>query len=322
MTDTTQAIPTPPDTTAQQARFRSALAALVEKVKKDKYVLAAIVSGSLSYDQVWEKSDIDLTLIGRDERIPKRDYALVEDGINVHASIISRSKFKEVIEGSIQSSFFHSLLSKSTLLFSHDETISAYFDEEKRIGGRDRQIQLLGAGGRVLPYLAKAEKWYHVKKDYPYCFLWTLKCAEALAEVEVISHHEITTREVIHQALRWNPEFFRHIYLDLMDAPKDETTLGAALKAINEYLRERTHLMFQSVLDHLAEAGGARTISELSQHFTKRNVEVYILPYICEWLADEGIIDKVGVPLRLTDKSIPTVDEAAYYYDGPRGGES
>ena len=35
-----------------------------------------------------------------------------------------------------------------------------------------------------------------------------------------------------------------------------------------------------------------------------------------EWLADKGIVEKVSSPLRLTEKSRVTVDEAAYYYDG------
>ncbi len=35
-----------------------------------------------------------------------------------------------------------------------------------------------------------------------------------------------------------------------------------------------------------------------------------------EWLADKNILAKVSAPLRLTEKSRVTVDEAAYYYDG------
>lgn len=316
MTTVLESTAPPPSPVDQRQRYQNALEALIEKLKRDKYVLAAIVSGSLSYDQVWEKSDIDLMLIGQDERIPMRSYCVVEDNINVHVVMFSRSRFREIMEGSLQSSFFHSLFSKSTLLFSRDDTIATYFEEAMRVGARDRRIQLLGAGAMALSMLAKAEKWFHVKKDYPYCFLWVLKCAEALASVEVISHSEITTREVIHQALRHNPDFFGQIYLDLMDAPKGEATLGAALDAINSYLRERTRLLFQPILDYLSEAGGARSTTELTAYFGKRGVDSHFLPMACEWLADEGIIAKVAVPLRLTEKSVPSVDEAAYYYDG------
>jgi RNA polymerase sigma factor (sigma-70 family) len=50
------------------AIYNEALEALVARLKQDRYVVAAILYGSLSYDQVWEKSDIDLILVGTDER--------------------------------------------------------------------------------------------------------------------------------------------------------------------------------------------------------------------------------------------------------------
>jgi len=46
-----------------QQKFSEALDALIEQVKGDASVLAAILCGSLSYDTVWAKSDIDLVLV-------------------------------------------------------------------------------------------------------------------------------------------------------------------------------------------------------------------------------------------------------------------
>src|SRR6266581_1286178 len=50
------------------ALYNEALESLVAKLKQDRYVLAAILYGSLSHDQVWEKSDIDLMIVGREEK--------------------------------------------------------------------------------------------------------------------------------------------------------------------------------------------------------------------------------------------------------------
>ena len=44
------------------------LEALVEQVKKDRSILAAILCGSLSHDTVWAKSDIDLALVTIDDK--------------------------------------------------------------------------------------------------------------------------------------------------------------------------------------------------------------------------------------------------------------
>src|SRR5438046_1438906 len=73
------------------ARFNAALDVLVEQIKGDRTVLAAILCGSLSHDAVWEKSDIDLALITSDDKKPdKADVALYADGVNVHAFLMPR----------------------------------------------------------------------------------------------------------------------------------------------------------------------------------------------------------------------------------------
>ena len=43
-------------------KFSAALDALIERVKEDRSILAAILCGSLSHDTVWARSDIDLAL--------------------------------------------------------------------------------------------------------------------------------------------------------------------------------------------------------------------------------------------------------------------
>jgi hypothetical protein len=295
-------------------RYQRALDSLIAKLRQDKYVLAAILCGSLSHDSVWEKSDIDLLLVGRDERIPVRSFCLVEDDINVHAQMYSRSKFREAFEGGLQSSFFHSYFSKSTLLFSLDETITEYYHDVKRVGGRDRAFQLLAKGCWLLGTLAKAEKWFYAKRDLPYSFLWILFCVEHLAAIETLLAGEVTGREVIHQALRHNPTFFQAVYLDLIAGPKDDAAIGDALDAVNGYIGEHAPVLFALILEYLREAGGTRTTTEIEAHFKKR-APIEGVCLACEWLAEKGTIAKVPVPLRLTEKSIATVDEAGYYYD-------
>ena len=83
------------DLSLTRARFTGALDSLVAKLKRDRYVIAAILMGSLSHDVVWRKSDIDLLVIGRDERANHMvsDVALVEDGVNIHAHVYPRSRF-------------------------------------------------------------------------------------------------------------------------------------------------------------------------------------------------------------------------------------
>ncbi|HZT44003.1 MAG TPA: sigma-70 family RNA polymerase sigma factor [Chthonomonadaceae bacterium] len=297
------------------ALYNEALEALVNKLKQDRYILAAILYGSLSYDEVWEKSDIDLLLISAEEKKGEKAFNLVENGVNIHATLVPRSQFKKMLEGALQSSFMHSCFAKSTLLFSWDESIKEYYADPPSVGAADRQWQLLKAGSEVVYLLAKAEKWLFVKHDVSYSFLWTLYAVNSLARIETLIHSEVTAREVIHQALKHNPRFFKAVYTDLIHDKKDEAVLRAALEQINRYLDEKVPLLFQPVLDFLSESGGARSTTELDAYLGPK-VQTHSLASAYEWLADKGVIRKVSAPVRLHEKSRVTMDEAAYYYDG------
>jgi hypothetical protein len=299
---------------AIQARYWAALDAFVAKVRQDGYIIAAILGGSLSHDQVWEKSDIDIVLIGRSEKVPERMYCLIEDGINIHATLISRSVFRRQIEGALQSSFWHSYISKSTLLFSTDETIAEYYAGAGRLGARDRELQLLRAASEVPPLLAKAEKWLYVKHDPAYCFLWLMYMVSWLAQIEVIAAGEITGREVVQQAMRHNPAFFQALYFDMIARPVDAAAAERGLRLVNEYMDARTPTLFKPVLDYLAAAGGARSTTELDRYFGPK-LQLNSIASAYEWLAAKGLIQQVPAPLHLVEKSRVTVDEAAYYYD-------
>ena len=136
----------PTDRQAIRERFSAALDALIEQVKTDRSILAAMLCGSLSHDVVWEKSDIDLMLVTIDDKLIKTsDLPLYADGVNVHALIVPRAEFRKMVDGSLQHSFMHSFLAKGQLLYTHDPTIADLCASLGAIGTRDAAVQLLHA---------------------------------------------------------------------------------------------------------------------------------------------------------------------------------
>ena len=311
-----------------EQQYQEAVEAFVEKVQKDPHVLAAIVAGSFSYAQVWEKSDLDVELIGRDAIRPTQSFfSLVENGVNIHARITPRNAFKQSIESAQQGSFMHSYFSHSTLLFSRDASIQEWYDKNANrdnIGERDKQFQLLNVIAYTLPRLVYAEKQFYVNKDCLTCFLSLLNVGQGLARIEVLLNDEIPAREVIQPALRYNPDFFNRVYTDIINCGKNEVVIQDAFDAIHDYLDER-QFVFQPVLDYLAEQKAPRAITELNVDLGRRLhdgegipdfVDEELLDLVCQWLAWKGIIRQVSMPLKLTAKSQIAVEEPAYYYDG------
>ena len=295
-------------------KFTEALNALVEQVKQDRSILAAILCGSLSYDTVWEKSDIDLVLVTIDDKkVDSAALSLYADGVNVHAFLISRLEFRKTVEGAIRNSFWHSLLAKGRLLYTHDQTIADLCARLSEIGYRDTQVQLLRAATNALPPIYKAHKWFVTRGDLDYTALWILYAATPLAQIEVIGARLLADREVIPQAMKLNPAFFKTIYADLLNSKKSLKAVKSALDAIDRYMEERAAALFGPVIDHLREVGEVRCCTEIEDHF-KRNFDVGGVTTACEYLADQGLIGKASAPVHLTRRSNVEVEELAFFH--------
>jgi hypothetical protein len=300
-----------------ERRFTAALASLIEQVKGDRSILAALLCGSLSHDTVWAKSDIDLVFVTVDDRqVEAGDKALYADGEIVHALLMPRAQFRKMVEGSVRNSFAHSFLLKGRLLYTHDPTIADLYAALTGIGARDTQLQLLQAATHALPSIYKARKWLLTRGDLDYTALWILYAATPLARIEVVGRRMLADREVVLQALAVNPAFFKTIYTDLLNQKKTRKTVEDALEAAETYLAGRAAALFAPLLEYLREAGEARSAGEIEDHF-KRQFNVQGVTTACEYLADQGLIGKASAPVRLTKKSNLDVQELAFFSHQP-----
>jgi uncharacterized protein len=304
---------------AMQRKFSEALDALVGQVQQDRSILAAILCGSLSHDQVWAKSDIDLLLVTIDDKKVEAGHrALYADGLNVHAMLMPRASFRKLVEGAVQQSFMHSFMTKGRLLYTHDESIGDLFATLEaaragKIGEHDTELQLVAAGANVLGPLDKAHKWLVTRGDLEYSSLYILYAATPLAQIEVLDARKLVDREVIPQALALNPPFFNTIYVDLLNNKKTAKAVQAALDAIDRYLEERAPRLFAPVLEHLREAGDTRSATDIDHHFLRTH-GIQCVSGACEYLADLGLIGKAATTIQLTKKSNADVQELAFFH--------
>jgi len=296
-------------------RFLAALADLQALLERDTSVLAAVLCGSLAHDRVWEKSDIDLVVITVDDKkAPRRALSLVYREVNIHACLMPRTPFRQLVEGAERNSFLHSLLAKGRLLFTKDPTIANLCASLDHIGDRDTEMQSFRAASEVVPCLYKAQKWLRTRGDLDYTAVWLLHAATPLARLELLAHRRLLDREVLPQALLLNPAFFRLVYTDLL-AGRTAAGVAAALAAVEAYLAEGSERWFQPLLAYLREAGEVRCASELEEHFS-RTYGLEGVVTACEYLADLGLIHQAGAPVKLTRISNLEVQELAFFAEG------
>jgi hypothetical protein len=168
---------------------------------------------------------------------------------------------------------------------------------------------------QALTPIYKAHKWLITRGDLEYTALWILYAATPLARIEVMGAHLLADREVIPQAMKLNPAFFKTVYSDLLNMKKTGPCVRAALDAADAYLAQRAPMLFRLVLEYFLEAGEARSCTEVEAHF-KRNFGVEGVTAACEYMADQGLIDKVSTPVQLTRRSNVLVEELAFVHLG------
>ncbi len=91
----------------------------------------------------------------------------------------------------------------------------------------------------ALPSIYKAHKWFRTRGDLEYTALWILYAANPLAKIEVLNARLLADREVIPQAMKLNPDFFKIIYLDLLNSKKTRKSVQAALSAMDAYIADQ-----------------------------------------------------------------------------------
>jgi predicted nucleotidyltransferase len=295
----------------QQKRFEAAVDSFVEKVKGDPNVVAVIVYGSVAAGTAWEKSDVDITLVVRDQKLDHESYGIYEDNITFGLDIVQRSEFKRAIEKALTGSVGHSFDTTSKIVYTRDESLYEYFEENKKIGQADMERALFNSINWLLGLTDKVEKWLVVKNDVTYARYYALKAAEVIAQIEVTANRQIPTREAILQAEAINPELIKTFYHEPMSRAMTEAEIRVLLRKTDDYIQTRMGAVLNVVRDYFGD-GEIKTGTMVSKHFRADNMGMHGMHPILDYLCERGYLDKVSQTIRITPKSKPAVEEVAF----------
>ncbi|WP_058303417.1 hypothetical protein [Gorillibacterium timonense] len=291
-------------------RYIEAIDSFIEKVKDDPNVIAVIVSGSVAYDVVWEKSDVDMTLIVRDQILKRDSYCIIEDGITINVFLTVRSTFRRGMERNIGGSFFHSYISKGKMVYTADDSLAEFFEELKIVGRDDQALSALFLANELISLKDKCEKWLTARKDPLYAQYYLLKAAETLSHMELCLAGIPASRESIQKALDINPDLIGPFYGDAMSHLFTEEEIWEGLARIDRYLERHLDFIKQPVTQFMADQE-IKTVTMIAKHF---HTDGHYIIGIFDYLAEKGVIDKVAQTIRITPKSKLAVEEIGFLY--------
>jgi len=311
---------------AKVARFETALNQLIERIAEDRYVLAMVLVGSLSTKTIWRRESLGLWIIeadgvtrrllsdGTDERIFR---ILVENGINIHAEVIPRSRFKKMVEGASRTAFSCNFFAERRIVYSKDASIESWFKKANSVATKDQERELLTFSTWTIHAHRQARKRLDIKGDVVLAAQETLEAAHSVAHTEIIRQGKVVEQDVIYRAIEGNPAFFQTIYLDVLAKSKNRRVLSAALDAIDGYLEKHYQAHLKPLLGYLKKQNRLVPLSEMSEHFAFSQLHPWHLESACEWLERKGVLQKLSAPFKLTKRSLERVEEPAYSYDVP-----
>lgn len=300
------------DEEAVRQRYLDATESFIDKVKDDPNVIAVIVSGSLAYDQVWEKSDIDMTLVVRDQVLKNNSYCIVEDDITINVFLVVRSNFKRYLDSLRGGSIGHSYLSRGKIHYCTDESLVEYFEDFKLMGSDDQALSVFITACELVHQCDKCRKWLEVKKNPLYAQFYLLKAVDNIARMEVCLHGESPSREAVLKAYTLNPEMITPYYQNAMSRHYGEEEIEAAICRLENYLKQHLDIIKKPVVEYMADQE-MKTVTMITKYF---ETDSHFIVGIFDYLAEQGVIAKVSQTIRITPKSKRAVEEIAYQYIG------
>jgi hypothetical protein len=306
------------------ARFEATLNQFIERLAEDRYVLAAVLVGSLSPETIWQRQSLGLWIIeadgvsrrlpsdGNDERLFR---ILVENGINIHAEVIPRSRFKKMVEGASRTAFSCNFFALRRVVYCTDPSIERWFDKANSIAVKDQERELLTFSTWTIHAHRHARKRLEIKGDLELAAQEILWAAHSVAHTEIIRQGRVWEQDVIYRAIEGDPALFKTIYLDVLTKRKNRRVLQAALGAIDGYLDKHYQAHLRPLLGYLKKQNRLVPLSEISDHFAFSQLHPWHIESACEWLEQKGRLQKLSAPFKLTKRSLQRVEEPAYSLD-------
>ena len=298
---------------ALRQRYLEAMEAFLDKARPDPNILAVVVGGSLAYDVIWEKSDIDMTVVVRDQLLRSSSYSIEEDGIVLNLAMVTRSEFRRDLERCAGGSFGQAYYAKGQMVYAADESLAEFFEENRVIGEDDAALSVMMMAGMLISDLEKSRKWLVARRDPQYAQYFLLHCTETVAVMELCLRGEPASRAAIQKAMVIEPELMQRVYTCPMSHLYTPEEVEEAQREMEAYLERHIDIIARPVLAFLAD-GELKTGTLIERHFHE---EIHFLIMVFDWLADKGVIDRAARTIRITPKGRQVFEEIGYLYVGP-----
>ena len=157
-----------------------------------------------------------------------------------------------------------------------------------------------------------ARKQLELKDDLQLTKQVVLWSAFNLACVEVIRHGEVHEDQAIYRGIELQPDLFDKIYIQVLTKKPTKKFMNTVIATIEEYIDDNWKKDMRPLLQYLRKQKRTVPLSEICDFCAHTQIYPGTIESACEWMADNGHIEKLTMPFKLTKKSRIDAEEPAY----------
>lgn len=187
-------------------KYQKAFNSAIDRFKKNDFILAVMVFGSMITGDLWDESDIDLLVIYDDKSFELKNIYTEEKNILIHIKLMSKDKFLQLDEGNVRGGFIHRIISSSRLVFSKDSDITSIYDGIRYYPDIDRERWGMVYLGSLLKNIAICKKYLQNEGIYT-AYISAVKSVEEFSKLYVNYTGHMISKDAIIVAISLNDEF-------------------------------------------------------------------------------------------------------------------
>lgn len=271
-------------------KYQNAYNSLVEKLRGNKSVIAAMVFGSVITGDLWDESDIDLFVIIDEDIEDIKNVYMEEKGIQVHIKLLSKNKFIQFYDEDLKGGFIYRVFASSKLVFSKDLEITSRYDSCRYYPDLDRERWTMVYLGNVMKNLGVCKKYLYNDGIYT-AFSSAIKCTEEFAKLYVNSYGYMVSKDAMTIAMNLNDEFKQYVDKLVFDKEDIKGSIENFINFIEEDIDKNIKQNASILLDYMREKDSFLSVEDIKEDalFCNFNIDI---KEILDKLLEKNIIKR------------------------------
>ncbi|WP_125152699.1 nucleotidyltransferase domain-containing protein [Clostridium rectalis] len=271
-------------------QYQKAFNSLIDNLKGNETVLAAMVFGSVVTGDLWDKSDIDLFVIIDEKIFAMKNIYTEENGVPVHIKLMSKGKFMQLYDKDQRGGFMHRIFASSRLVFSKDMDITNGYDNARYYPDLDRERWSMVYLGNLLKSIGVCKKYLYNNGMYT-AYISAVKVAEEYAKLYVNSAGYMISKDAMVMAMNLDDRFKEKV--DKVFFVKNDLANGIEelIKFVEQNIDENIKNITVLLLDYMREKDNFLSGEDIKVEKLFRNFDIH-MEEILEKLCEKNIVKK------------------------------